>query len=392
MHLNDVERQIRELERKGLLREPDDSLIRTQLQLTKQNFIDAASNDYLGLAQKTAVTVPNEAEAKAGVPVGSGASRLIFGTHEIHRVIEKTCAEWLGYEESMLFSSGFAANCGVLPALISSGDAVFSDQLNHASLIDALRLAPVKAQVFQHLNLEQLEQQLIAAQASSARWVVVESYYSMDGDGPDLVKLSKLCRKFDAHLFVDEAHSLGVFGHQGAGLCKAVGVKPDILMCGLGKAVGSAGAIVACSQLVRCFLWNRARSFVYSTAPSPRASRDLLKQIQQTQAADDLREQLEARCLQIRVGLNRALREVQGTRVRLAEGFGPIVSLVLGSEQLALALALDCRAEGLLVQAIRPPTVPEGQSRLRITVKADWTERQVESVISILIQSLSPFR
>ncbi len=401
MHLRDIDKALAELEQQDRLRKPDDGWTTSQMSENRSTtLIDAASNDYLGLASGSHDTHDERSvhsdisSRRSQFAIGAGASRLIFGTSSVHREVEVTCAKWLGFEDALLFSSGFAANCGILPAIISETDAVFSDRFNHASLIDALRLSKVKPQIVPHLDLVELERQLAAHQEASARWVISESYYSMDGDGPDLVALDEICRRYDAHLFIDEAHALGVFGPRGSGLCAEAGIKADLLMAGFGKAVGSAGAIVGCSSSMRTFLWNRARSFMYSTAPSPRASFDLLQQIRRTQESEDLRGILAERCESVRSMLAEALRG-SSSSVRVASGFGPILSLIVGREAEALQLASICREQGLLVQAIRPPTVPVGASRLRVTLKASWdrkTENRLVEIIQEAVAQLSSAR
>lgn len=370
MHLSELGPHLAQLRAGGLLREPDDGGLRRELAgAWGDQFLDACSNDYLDLAGS------NVSRATSGVSsaaVGAGASRLVFGTHPEHRVLEQACAEWLGFEAALLFSSGYAANLGALGCLLSEGDAVFSDELNHASLIDGIRLSRARPTLFPHLNLGQLEAQLAQAEGASARWVIVESYYSMDGDGPDLAALSSLCRRFDAHLYVDEAHSVGTFGPRGRGLCAAAGVVPDVLMAGFGKAVGGQGACVLSSADVRLWLWNKARAFVFSTAPSPLLAAQVTEQLGRTQDHEAARARLAQHALRLR-----ELLRAEGLATTPGS-FGPIVSVVLGSPERALRCAEDLRKAGILAQAIRPPTVPVGQSRLRLVLRAGMSDEQVQ--------------
>ncbi len=311
-------------------------------------------------------------------PVGAGSSRLIFGSSPEHVLLEQELAAWVGLPASLLFASGYAANVGALGAILSPEDAVFSDSLNHASLIDGIRLSRARAQVVPHLDLEELEEGLAQNLSAPARWVICEAYYSMDGDGPDLAALRALCDRYDAQLYVDEAHSLGTFGPQGAGLCAAQGVVPDVLMAAFGKSVGSQGACVAGSTELRTWLWNRARSFVFSTAPSPLLVAATRQQFRRTQAADRARSRLESVCLQVRG----ALRE---TGIPLVAGsFGPVVGLLMGAEERALLLAQRLRESGILAQAVRPPTVPVGASRVRLVLRASLTDDQIARLVEVV--------
>lgn len=308
-------------------------------------------------------------------PTGAGSSRLIFGSSQQHLSLEQELAEWVGLPSSLLFASGYAANVGALGALLSPEDAVFSDSLNHASLIDGIRLSRAKARVFSHLDLEELEKGLRASSQAPARWVICESYYSMDGDGPDLAALRSLSDRHDAHLYIDEAHSLGTFGPRGAGLCAQAGVKPDVLMAAFGKSVGSQGACIAGSTELRTWLWNRARSFVFSTASSPLLAEATRRQIARTQRADSERARLEIICERTRRGLeNRGAPLVQAS-------FGPVVGLLLRQEEKALLLASRLRESGILAQAIRPPTVAVGASRVRLVLRSSFSDSQIDRLV-----------
>ncbi len=354
------------LDEAGLLRTPDDGLERVRLsERFGADFLDLSSNDYLGLA---ADHVSRETLLRAN---GAGASRLIHGTRPEHLALEAELADWVGLEAALLFSSGYAANVGAIAALVGPGDHVFSDALNHASLIDGCRLSRAQVHVVPHRDLEALGRALEQAPPTGARWVVAESYFSMDGDGPDLVRLRALCDSFGAALYVDEAHSLGVFGPGGAGLCARAGIRPDLLMGAFGKATGSYGAFIASSAVVRTWLWNRARSFVFSTAPSPLSAAASLEQVRRVRAAEAERVRVLELSAHLRTELAR--RDIPC----LTDSFGPILGLVIGDAGRAVQAAARLRAEGILVQAIRPPTVPPGTARLRITVGANHSAPQL---------------
>ncbi len=398
MHLSRILQALRDLEADHRLRVPDDDLLALRLlQIHGEQFIDAATNDYLGLGRNVSrETVPSSpgpgyppdvsretvVDLLAPAP-GSGASRLLFGSSPEHLAVEREVAEWLKVPAALLFSSGYAANTGALGALISPEDAVFSDALNHASLIDGIRLSRAKPIVFEHLNLDALEEGLRTAKDAPARWVVVESYYSMDGDGPDLVRLRHICDQYDAALYVDEAHSVGTFGPEGAGLCSAAGVQADVLVAAFGKAVGSSGACVVGSENLRAWLWNRARSFVYSTAPSPAHCASLLRQIRRTRQAEDARRALARLSTKVRAALESAgISLVSGSH-------GPVLGIVVGSERAALRVADGLQTDGILAAAIRPPTVPEGECRLRLILSADLTEVERARLVAAVVLRVS---
>lgn len=366
--LDQLSRCLEQLEADGLLRLPAGAD-----GLAGEGELIACTNDYLGLTQ-----VAVSRETLSSVPPGAGASRLIFGTHRAHLELEDVLARWVGKPRALLFTSGYAANVGTLQSLCDADSVIISDALNHASLIDGCRLSRAKTIVVPHRALDQVERALSAHSNVSALWVVVESYYSMDGDSPDLPALRRLCDRYRAHLVVDEAHALGVFGLNGAGLCAAAGVDPDILIGTLGKAVGGSGAFVAGSEALYTWLWNRARSFVFSTAPSPLVSALVLCHVKHVIGAEAQRSRLHALAQRLRGPLLAA-------GLRLPEGnHGPIIPILLGDERRTLQAAAHLRREHILVQAIRPPTVPSGSARLRVTLNALMSDDDVDRLAQAL--------
>ena len=328
------------------------------------------SNDYLGFAaEDTSV-----AHARAG----AGASRLISGDHAVHRSAEAAIAGWLETDAALLFSSGYAANVGVIGALAERGDVVVSDALNHASIVDGCRLSRADVVVVPHLDHEAVGRAL-EAHPQQRRWVVTESYFSMDGNGPDLARLRALCDRHDAALVVDEAHALGVFGPQGRGLCAASGVVPDVLIGTLGKAVGLMGAFVAGSDVLRDWLWNRARSFVFSTGLSPWLAASIESRIAEVAAADERRLVLERMSARARAHLAESGPDI-------ADSHGPILPWLVGDNRRVLALRDALLEKGVFVQAIRPPTVPDAQARLRITLHAKLTDDDLERALRALTE------
>ncbi|HXK18179.1 MAG TPA: 8-amino-7-oxononanoate synthase [Polyangiaceae bacterium] len=375
-----VRARLADLAAAGLLRDPADSELRTGAPAPSGGpWLDACSNDYLGLGT-SAVSRETLASLEAAHP-GAGAARLVQGTCPEHLELEANLADWLGTEASLLTTSAFAANVGLLPAMVEPDSLIVSDALNHASIVDGCRLARARVVVTPHLDLGAVEAALSVRSGTAPAWVVTEGLFSMDGDSPDLVGLRALCDRFGAGLVLDEAHSLGVLGPSGAGLAAELGVPVEVLVAGLGKAVGSQGGVIACSRDLRVWLWNRARPFVFSTAPSPLLCRVTLAQMKRARTADVARAQLLARSAELRAALvARGLADLSGS----SGTSGPIVPVLLGSNDRAMRAMNELRRRGILAQAIRPPTVPLGSARLRLTVHANWPDDAVPRLIEAL--------
>ncbi len=344
------------------------------------------SNDYLGLASRSA---PPAA-------AGAGASRLIAGERDEHRRLERAFATWLGVEDVLAFSSGYAANVGAVSALAGAGDLIVSDALNHASLIDGARLSRARVAVVPHGDAGAVARAL-AERTEARAWVLVESYYSMDADGPDLAALRALCDTHGAALYVDEAHALGVLGPAGRGRCAEAGVTPDVLVGTLGKAFGSQGAFVAGRSVLRDWLWNRARSFVFSTGLAPVSAAAGVRALQEVIEHPELAARVRDLAARLRSGLLAAatatataivadgavVAPASAARVEppLLLGFGHVVPVVLGAPARALRWAAQMREHGVDVHAIRPPTVPAGASRIRMTVTAEHRAEDIDRAI-----------
>lgn len=370
--------RLAELGSSDLLRDPSDALARGQLEHgAGPPLLDACSNDYLGLGARTVSRETLAALGSGNARRGAGASRLVQGTFAQHLEAERALAAWVRLPAALLGLSAFAANVGTIPALVEPDSLLVSDRLNHASIVDGCRLARAKLVVTPHLELSAVEVALRSRSSKAPAWVLTEGLFSMDGDSPDLAALRTLCDRYDAGLYVDEAHSLGVLGPQGAGLAAQESVTPNVLVAGLGKAVGSQGGFVAGSELLRTWLWNRARAFIFSTAPSPVLTQLLCEQVLETRAADSARSRLAARSAELRQALKQ-----QGLQV--PAGSGPIVPVLLGSSERALAAMAVLRQHRILAQAIRPPTVPAGEARLRLTVHADWPDDAVARIARAL--------
>lgn len=324
----------------GLLREPTDG-----------HGLSFCSNDYLGLA-----TLPPPAE----VPAGAGASRLVAGDHPEIGALEREIARWLCVEGALCFSSGYAANVGVLSSLAQPGDLIISDKLNHASIVDGCRLSRARVAVIPHLDVNAARDLLQAGDYARA-WVVTESYFSMDADTPNLAALRVICDEAGAGLIVDEAHAIGALGPAGRGLCAEAGIVPDVLVGTFGKALGASGAFVSGSHELRLWLWNKARSFVFSTGMSPAVAAAARRNLVLSQE-DGRRERLAERATRLRATLAAA--------GLTAMGHGHVVPCLFEHEVDALRAATTLQADGVLVRAIRPPTVPPGTTRLRFAASA----------------------
>lgn len=367
-HLN---ADLAELQARGLRRSPPEP--------EPPEALSFCSNDYLGLAGLDAPPAPS----------GAGASRLIAGERVEHRRLERALAEWLGAEDALAFSSGYAANVGVLAALAGPADLIVSDALNHASLIDGARLARARVVVTPHLDLGAVEAALKAGGHRRA-WVVCESYYSMDADGPDLAALRRLCDAHGAALIVDEAHALGVLGPAGRGRCAEAGVRPDVLVGTLGKALGAQGAFVAGRAVLRDWLWNRARSFVFSTGLAPVCAGAALRNLGTVLRDPDRSRTVGRLADRLRAGLRSAgaVSARPGGGLPVLLGFGHVVPLVVGSPAGALELAARMREGGVAVQAVRPPTVPEGTARVRLTVTARHQEADIDRAVEVCARAV----
>ena len=362
--------RLRQLHQQNRYRDPDSSLRERALAAAKQRnapFIDASSNDYLGFGNE-----PLAARRSTSFPWGAGSSRLIHGTRHVHTTLEADLARWLGYQAALLFTSGYAANVGTISSLAAAGDLVVSDALNHASLIDGCRLSRARVQVVPHRDVAAVERALSQRPERTA-WVVTESYFSMDADIAPLADLASICRARDAALIVDEAHALGVFGPEGRGVAAQQGVQPDVTIGTFGKAFAAQGAFVAGSKLLRDWLWNTARSFMFSTASSPALAAYLVDQLARVVSADAQRARLHEHAHQ----LERHLTQFSGRSFTLpASRTGPIFPLLYGSSHEAQDAAERLLQLGVLTQAIRPPTVPEGQSRVRLSLQATFSSAQ----------------
>ena len=349
----------------------------THIQVDGRALVSFCSNDYLGLASHPALCDAASAAAQT-MGVGAGASHLITGHHATHHAFETRFAEFVGLPAALLFSTGYMANIGVVTALLGRDGAVFGDRLNHASLNDAALLSRAKFFRYPHNDLATLDTQL-AASTAWQKLVLVDAVFSMDGDIAPLPALLALCERHDAWLLVDDAHGFGVLGHNGRGALSHFGlVSPRIVyMATLGKAAGVAGAVVAGAAEVIDWLVQSARTYIYTTATPPLLSATLLASMDLIESGDARRAQLQQLIQQLRDGL-------AGSAWQLMASDTPIQPVLIGGNIAALAASQALLECGMLVPAIRPPTVPVNAARLRITLSAAHTQAEVAQLVVAL--------
>ena len=338
------------------------------------------SNNYLGLADHPRV---REAAADAAMRwgVGAGASRLVSGNMTLHRRLEERLAEFVGTEAAVLFGSGYLANIGVVPALARRGEVVFSDELNHASIIDGCRLAGAETFVYRHADVEHLAWGLRQSDGRGAL-IVTESVFSMDGDVAPLEEIVELAHHYDVRVMVDEAHALGALGPDGRGAIAEAGLdgEVDVVVGTLGKSLGSYGAFAACEHVTARYLVNSARSLVFATAPPPVAVAAAMAALELIEEQPRRVERLQDNADALRDELARESFEVAGSSTQ-------IVPLIVGSPELAMRITEAALEEGVFAQAIRPPTVPAGTSRLRLAVMASHTRDELRSAARVLARA-----
>lgn len=340
-------------------------------------YLAFCSNDYLGLASHPQLIAALQHGAQQW-GVGAGAAHLVSGHFAPHHQLEEQLAVFVGKPAGLLFSTGYMANLGVVQALVGKGDTVFADKLNHASLNEAMLLSRAEAKRYRHGDMAQLAQ-LLGQTRSGRKLVITDAVFSMDGDMAPLRELLALCEQHDAWLYVDDAHGFGVLGEQGRGSLSHVGIasKRIIYMATLGKAAGVSGAFVAAEQVVIDTLINHAHSYVYTTATPPALSVALSQSLHQIAQGDALRTHLKKLITQLR-------NELSGLPWQLMPSDTAIQPLLIGDNHRALKLSEGLRERGIWVAAIRPPTVPQGTARLRITLSAAHSEADVAQLIGAL--------
>jgi 8-amino-7-oxononanoate synthase len=381
--VNEIEQRLAEIERQGLSRRL--RLISgpqgPRVLLDGRPVLLLCSNDYLGLAHHPHVREA-AAEAARQWGAGAGASRLVSGTMTIHGRLEERLAAFKGSEACVLFGSGYLANLGAIGALAGPGDAVFSDQLNHASIVDGCKCSRARIHVYRHLDCEHLDWSLRHHGGDGRRLIATDSVFSMDGDFAPLQEIVELARRHRARLLVDEAHATGALGPGGRGAVSQAGLegKVDVLVGTLGKALGTYGAYVCASAEMVRYLINTARPLIFSTAPAPPAVAGAL-------AALDLIEQRPDRVRQLHAAARTLRGELAAKGFDIPESDMHIVPLLVGDERDALAFCQAALERGVFAQAIRAPSVPAGSARLRLTAMATHTPAELRRAAHALEQA-----
>jgi 8-amino-7-oxononanoate synthase len=368
----------------GLLRSlfPVEGSQRGVIKTNGKTLVDFSSNDYLGLADHPAL-IEGAKKAMEKWGTGARASRLMSGDLEIHHRLESAIAALKGKEAGLLFGSGYLANTGIIPALCGRNDVIYSDRLNHASIVDGVLLSRARFYRFRHNDLNHLEDLLKSHRSRYRRaLIVVESLYSMDGDLAPVSELLDLRGRYAAMLMIDEAHATGVFGAKREGvISQTLADAVDVILGTFGKALGGYGAFVAVSNQMRQFLLNQARTFIFSTALPPAVIGANLAAVKLLDEEPERR----SRVCELALELRRSLREDLGLNT---SSESQIVPVIVGGSRSALNLAESLRGAGFFVKAIRPPTVPEGTARIRLSVTANHSAGDVSRLLEALSRGL----
>lgn len=335
-----------------------------------------SSNHYLGLGtDEDAKRKANEAINQFGI--GSGGSRLTTGNSSLHEQLEEAIARFKGNERTLLFSSGYLANVGVISSVVGKGDVIFSDEYNHASIIDGCRLSRAKTVIYSHCNMESLERALKEEQTSGKKLIVTDGVFSMDGDIAPLPEIKSLARQYEAMVMVDDAHGTGVLGKLGKGTAEHFGIEDvDITVGTMSKALGTEGGFVTGSSHLIEYLKNRARTFIFQTALSPGVIGATLAVIEKLMKQPEIVHKLQWNAAYLRNSLTK-----KGFNV--LEGETAIIPLIIGGAKETLQFSARLEERGVFAPGIRPPTVPEGTSRIRITVMATHSKEQLDQAIDI---------
>ncbi|WP_196140426.1 8-amino-7-oxononanoate synthase [Aliikangiella sp. G2MR2-5] len=382
-----LESKLLEIEGSGLLRRRKtlSGSQGTRITIDGKSFLNFASNDYLGIAEsKEARDAVTKSLHEFGF--GSGASHLVVGHQSPHDNFEKAMAEFLERESTLSFSSGYMANLGILQSLATKGDVIIADKLNHASLIDGVKLSGAESKRYPHCDLDALEKRLAAS--GQNKFVVTDSVFSMDGDIAPLPDIVGLCQKYEAILIVDDAHGFGVLGENGRGICEHFELTQKqlpVLMTTLGKALGGNGAVVSGDKKLVDYLIQVARSYIYTTAMPASVAAGNLANLKLLMDNNERVEKLRQNISYFKMGFEvRALSK----RVQLMPSNTAIQPVVIGDNQKLIVLNEKLESRGILVGAIRPPTVPKNSARLRVTISSGHSQTQINELLDILAETI----
>lgn len=337
-----------------------------------KEYINFSSNDYLGLSSSS------ELEDKNRHHSGSTASRLVCGNSSVMSELERKLAEWKGSESALLFNSGYQANSTIIPAVADRKSIIFSDKLNHASIIDGIKLSGAKLVRYQHNDMIQLEALLKKyASENCKRLIISETLFSMDGDFSDIKKITELASKYDCLTYIDDAHGSGLSGKKGIGPAEGFIEKIDFYISTFGKALGSFGAYCCCSQLLKDYLINSSRGLIFSTALPPTVIQTNLKAVKLIQTMNRERKQLSMNISTVR-------KFLKSENFQTIESTSPIIPIITGTEENTLALSKHLLDLGIYAVAIRPPTVPENTCRIRITLSSSHSSDDLDALFESL--------
>jgi 8-amino-7-oxononanoate synthase len=353
----------------------------TRVRYNGKEYLNLCSNSYLSLHVHPIVV---RAARMAADEYGAGtcSSRSVSGSIDLYEELEKECADFKGYGRSLIFSNGYMANMGIVATLTGRDDTIFSDELNHSSLIDSIRLSRAKKVIYTHKDVNDLEAKIRSDGTRGRKFVVTESVFSMDGDMAPLKEIHSLKEKYGVQIILDEAHGTGVFGEKGLGAEEMAGLtgRMDVQMATFGKSLGSFGAFVLSEDTVVEFLINRARTFMYTTALPPSVLAASLAALRLIREDLSLKSQLWS-------NINYVRKHLVDAGFDLRESVGPIIPVVVGEDTKTVRMQEHLMRDGLFLQAIRPPTVPEGTSRLRLTVVRAFTKKEMDYTIDALIRA-----
>ena len=367
------EADLRDLAGKGRLRS-----------LRGRTGIDFTSNDYLGLAESDELKCAATEAIARGVPVGSGGSRLLRGNQDEHEALESEAASYFGAETALYFGGGYVANFAIFSTLPQQGDLVVHDELIHASVHEGMRRGRAETVSIPHNNIDAFDAAIVRWRAAGGKgrpWISVESLYSMDGDSPDIAGLMAVADRHDGMLVIDEAHATGVLGPQGRGLAVACEGRDNVItLHTCGKALGTVGGFILAPRTIRDFLVNRARPFIFATAPSPLIAAITRAAIHISRTNPERRERLAR--------LVRFAGDELYRRCSVAPSGSQILPVIIGADRAAVAVAASLQQRGFDIRAIRPPTVPEGTARLRIALTLNVDEATVASLFEALAEDM----
>lgn len=353
----------------------------TKILYNSKEHLNLCSNSYLSLhVHPDIINAARQATEEYGS--GTCSSRSVAGSIDLYEELEGEIAAYKGYSNALIFSNGYMANIGIISTLTDMGDVIFSDELNHSSLIHSMRLSRAKKVIYKHRDVNDLEKKIKKDRGRGIKFIVTESIFSMDGDIAPLRDIFELKKKYDVHIMLDDAHGTGVFGEKGTGLEELFGLSGsiDLHMATFGKALGSFGAFVLADKILLEYLVNRAKTFMYTTALPPSSLAASMAALRLIKKDISFKEELWANIDYMRGNLIRAGFD-------LKESAGPIIPIVVGEDAKTIKMQEILMEKGLFLQAIRPPTVPEGTSRLRLTVVRGFARDEMDYAIETLVQA-----